>query len=369
MIKRYSFLRSPFYYVLENSKQMVSGLEKCIGVFYNERIDNIEVVSSDKKLMHLNFDDATFLDELRQSKKQANWIKKEQVPFEIGESVIEQLSFSDEEESSVLELRFPNAIDKKYDVLYFYFKNNIGNFKLSSINEVMAVDIKGVIERLLFNQISLLIHTNHNDLKIHQQLVGTINESALQVTVDLLEKEKLAIASSNYNYLLTQLTLTEAIDFGLSAAAIQRLSDQNLGLGEIEQLLTKSLEVIINKYNPSSFYEISALDLNLDFKTKSPTLLIKQENLNNTQQFLDKYETAAKLLLTKNSKITGLNIGENCQPKVSPAAISDILKKHQNKILLLLEQHPNRWPTIKHKFKPIANIFERRSSHSTRFGT
>jgi hypothetical protein len=369
MIKRYSFLRHPFYHVLENSKQMVGGLEKCIAVFYNERVENIEVICSDKKLTHLNFENTTFLNELRQSKKQANWIKKEQVPFEIGEPVIEQLSFSDEEQSFVLELRFPNVIDKKYDVLYLYFKNNIGNFKLSNIDEAMAVDIKGVIQRLLFNQISLLIHTNKNDSKIHQQIIETINESTLQLTVNLLEKEKLAIARSTYSYLLTNLTRTEEIEFGLSDAAIQRLSDQKLELEEIEQILTRSLEVIINKYNPSNFCEISALDLNLDCKTKSPTLLIKQEKLNNTQQFLDKYEAAAKLLLSKNNKITGLNIGENCHPKVSPAAISDILKKHQNKIVLLLAQHPNRWSTIKHKFKPIANIYERGSSHPSRFGT
>jgi hypothetical protein len=369
MIKRYTFLKHPFYYVLENSKQMVGGLDKCIAVFYNENANNIEVLSTDQKLTPLNFDDAKFLDQLRQSKKQANWIKKEQVPFEIGEPVIEQLSFIDEEHSSVLELRFPNAADKKYDVLYFYFKNNIGNFKLSSIDEAMAVDIKGVIQQLLFNQIALLINSNQNDSKIHKQIGDTLNETSLQEKVNLLEKEKLTIAKSNYSYILNKLTRNEELEFGLSDDAIKYLSEHDLGLEEIEQIFTDSLEVIINKYNPSGFYQISSFDLNLTYNRTKTTLSIKQENLNNTQQFLDKYELSAKLLLSKNTKITGLNIGDNCQPKVSPAAISDILKKHQTKIILLLEQYPDRWPTIRSKFKPIVNIFELSNNQKTSFGT
>jgi hypothetical protein len=64
------------------------------------------------------------------------------------------------------------------------------------------------------------------------------------------------------------------------------------------------------------------------------------------------------LLLSKNSKITGFNIGDNCKPKVSPAAISDILKKHQKKIVLLLEQHPDNWSIIRNNFKPVRNILE-----------
>ena len=75
MIKRYTFLRHPFYFVLENSKQMVGGLEKCIGVFYNDASKNIEVLSFDQKLNRLNYDDSAFVEKLRHSKKQTNWIK------------------------------------------------------------------------------------------------------------------------------------------------------------------------------------------------------------------------------------------------------------------------------------------------------
>jgi hypothetical protein len=368
MIKRYTFLRHPFYFVLENSSKMVGGLEKCIGVFYNDVSKTVEAISSENGLNRLQIDDVAFIERLRQSKKQSNWIKKEQVPFEVGESTIEQLSFADEEQSSILELHFPNSADRKFDVLYLYFKNNIGNFKVSSVEDAMAVDIKGVIQTLMYNQISLLIKSNRNDVQIHQEIGATLNDSSLQNKINQLKRDEIDIARSNYNYILNKLTTDEVIEFGLSTEAVKRLSDQRLGLGEVEQVLSKSIGVIINKYNPVSFYELTELDLIIDRETTKPSLSIKQENLNNTQQFLDKYESAAKIVLSKNERITGLNIGEHCHPKVSPAAISDILKKHQIKIVLLLQQHPDRWPIIKNKFKPISNIVERSKTSNVRLG-
>lgn len=368
MINRYSFLHHPFYYVLENSKQLVSGLEKCIGVFYNETSNSVEALSYQNGLNQLQCNDLEFIDKLRKSKKQANWIKKEQVPFEVGEISLEQLSFADEEQSSILELHFLNAADGKFDVLYLYFKNNIGNFKISSVNETMAVDIKGVIQNLLFNQILLMIKTNQNDFKIHKEIGKTFNDGSLQFKINTLIKDKLETARLNYTYILNQLTINETVEFGISDDAVKRLCNQKIGLGEVEQILSKSLGVIINKFNPSSFYELSELDLIIDISTTKPTLSVKQENLNNTQQFLDKYESAAKIVLSKNDKITGLNIGENCHPKVSPAAISDILKKHQNKIVLLFQQQPDGWPVIKNKFKPISNLIEKANTRNVRFG-
>jgi hypothetical protein len=243
---------------------MVGGLDKCIAVFYNARTQQNEILSSDEKITILNYSDVAFIEAIRSSKKQVNWIKKEQVPFEIGKKSIEQLSFMDEEESSVLELRFKNFSDNQYDVLYFYFKNNIGNFKLSSVNEAMAVDVKGVIQRMLYNQICLIINTNNQDSKIHKQIGDSLSERELQGKITHLENEKLTIAKSNYTYLLIKITEKEIVDFRLSSSAVQVLSDLRLNMGEVEGVLRKSIELIINKYNPIGFYDITSNDLHLE---------------------------------------------------------------------------------------------------------
>lgn len=359
MIKRYTFLTSPYYFVLENSKQMVSGLEKCIGVFYNETSKKTEVFSFENELTQLHIEDAGFIENLRKSKKIPNWIPTKQVQFEIANQKAVQLSFADEEKSSVLELSFLNNVDGNYDVLYFYFKNNIANFKLTNSDEAMAVKVKEVVQILLYNQVQLILQSNKNDGAIHQKIANTYNYSHLQGEINQLKKERLEQAKSIYTYLLHQLTEKEEIELVLSNDAVAKLNDLRLSLTKVEEILTNSLEIILNKYAPTNFYEISVNDLVLNTITNQSSITIKQEHLNKTLLFLDKYEAAAKILLSKDERITGLNIGEQCSPKVSPAAISDVLKKHQKKMSFLFQQYPDRWALIRTKFKPIISIYER----------
>jgi hypothetical protein len=364
MIKRYTFLKHPFYFVLENSAQMVDGLEKCVGVFYNESVDNIEVLSFENKLSNIGFEDVQFVEDLRKSKNQANWIKKNQVSFEFNNIKMEQLSFADEEESSVLELRFLNSADKNYDVLYFYFKNNVGNFKLSKIDESMAITVKELIQNLLYRQIDLILQSNNHNAQIHQKIVNTFNDSHLQGRICQLEQERFSDAKSNYTYLLDKITEKEVVEFVLSNEAVKKMMGLSISLFELEELLLRSVEMLLNKYNPTNFYELTANDLIIGKVISKPMPSVRQSNLNKTRQFLDRYEAAAKILLSKNEKITGFNIGGNCYPKVSPAAISDVLKKHQKKIMLLFQQYPDRWSVIRSKFKPMVNIYERNNVHN-----
>jgi len=54
--------------------------------------------------------------------------------------------------------------------------------------------------------------------------------------------------------------------------------------------------------------------------------------------------------------LTGVNLGNYCIPSVTPAAISDALKKHSKKIMTLFEQEPNRWSILRNEFRPVKNI-------------
>ena len=343
---------------------MVAGLDKCVGVFYDNNSSDLEVVSYDGEFSVIDYEDLNFIKQLRASKKQVNWIKANQVGFELNNTQTEQLTFKDEQDSSVLEMRFPSSYDGQYDVLYFYFKNNIGNFKLSNIDESMAITVKEVIQNILYKQISLSIDSNLNNSEIHKNISKTFNNDSLQAKIDQLEIEKFEVAKSNYTYLLDKITAKETVEYTLSSTAIRKLSDHNLSLHETEAVLLNSLEILVNKINPVRFYEIASKDLIFTLTSSKPVLTTKQESLNKTMLYLDKYEAAAKILKSRGIRITGLNIGENCYPRVSPAAISDILKKHQKKIIVLFKQYPEKWSVVRGHFKPIAKISEINTSNS-----
>jgi len=341
MIKRYTFLTPSFYFVLENATAMVGGLEKCIAVFFNPETKNIEVLNYEKELKHLTIKETSFIEKLRKDKKMPTWIQAEQVPFEISTEEKKQLTFYDEEKSSVLEMRFRNTADGNYDVLYFYFKNSIANFKLSSNDEVLEVKVKEVIQHLLYNQVGLILKSNSGNKEIHQKIANTYNDSHLQAKINQLEKERFEQAKSAYTYILNKITKNEEVELVLSDAAITKLRESSLSPEMVEGVLQDTLEIILNKYNPTDFYEISVSDLLIENISLKSSLSIREEKLSKTKLFLDKYEAAAKIVLAKNEKITGLNIGEQCYPKVTPAAISDVLKKHQKKIQVLFQQYPD----------------------------
>ena len=364
MIKRYSFLKHPFYFVLENSKEMISGLDKCVAVFFDPIKDEHQALSYQKDITELVIENEAFFKELRKANKKTNWIKADQVNFNITQNKSEQLSFTDEENNSVLELRFFNPHDKKYDILYFYFKTNISNFKPVNSSEAMAVTIKEVIQNLLHNQIEILVNENYTNNSIHHNISRNTIDFSLADNIKKLEQEKFVQAKHFYNYLLNQLTLSEESEFVLTNETILNLQNNNLSTEQVNQILANSIEVIINKYPYRKFYEIKPYDLT-QVNTNKEQRTIRQINLSKTTQFLNKYEDAAKRANSKNLKLTGLNIGEHCSPPISPAAISDILKKHQKKINQLLTQHPDKWLTIRKGFKPLINIVEKNRLENT----
>jgi len=359
MLQRYTFLDHPFKAFLNNSRQLINGLDKCVAVFYNQYASEEQVLMYDGKLSSLAFDDNHFIDKIRTSTKKTNWIKPAQVPFETKTPQIEQLSFADEEESSVLELRFFNEADKKADVIYLYFKNHIGNFKLSNTNEAMGIAIKEVIQNLMYNQIVLLLKEVHNNKEIHQKIAESSDLEVLKSDIFALKEENFRKTKEAYTYILNQLTSLETTEFALSKSAVKKISQLKLSLPQVKELLESSLEVLINKYNLNKVYEIADYDIIVRKTVSHQT--VAEESLDKTAAFLDRYEQAANILTAKNLKITGVNIGAYCEPNISAAAISDILKKHHKKITLLLQQNPNKWKTIRSRFRPIISISENKA--------
>lgn len=355
-MQRYTFLQHPFYYFLHHSRQVISGLDKCVAVFYDAPQQQSSALIYNGELTHLTIDDNDFVQELRRASKPTNWIKPEHVPFETKLSHEDQLTFVDEEKSSVLEIRFKNPDDGLFDVLYLYFKNNVANFKLTTTDQAMAVTIKEVIQNLLYNQLTLHFKASYTNRQIHKKIAESVDLTEMQKKIKQLEEEKFNHLKSTYQFILQQLTEAETTEFMLADSAIEKLQQLNFPLQELNQILRYSLEIMINKYGYKNMYEITDYDIVIPTNTLVSETTVKQKMLDKTAQFLDRYEHAARRLLAKNEKITGPNIGEVCEPAISAAAISDILKKHQLKIIQLLQKHPEKWATIRNHFRPIASL-------------
>lgn len=366
MIKSYSFINHPFYFVLSNANQMINGLDKAVAIFHNHNSQQLEAIEFIDNFHFLEFD-KEFLNNCRtKSKEKFNWVSKEELPFSVKNQRSGQLSIEDESKNTILELRFQNKNDNKFDVIYFYFKPNVGHFKLINSNESMAVVAKEVVQKLLHQQIEILINENESNSSIHQKILEFTSTSKQNIELEKIKIQFFNHSKSTFEYVLEKILISESFEVVLSTCAIEKLMQLDLKLSAVEKILQDSIEIIINQKGPQNIYEITSCNLFISNPTKKENLTIKEENLNKTAIFLDKYEQAAKLLVSKNEKITGLNIGLNCSPEITPSAISDVFKKHKKKIQLLLQQYPNKWTTIRKEFKPLKALINKENSYLNR---
>ncbi len=77
-------------------------------------------------------------------------------------------------------------------------------------------------------------------------------------------------------------------------------------------------------------------------------------------QWLDRVEEAVKTVISGHENPTGAMVGKAMQPAVSAPAISDMLNKQKQKILVLLNEFPDRWPKTRNHFKPLQNLLIRK---------
>jgi len=73
-------------------------------------------------------------------------------------------------------------------------------------------------------------------------------------------------------------------------------------------------------------------------------------------QWLDRVEDAVKIVISTHENPTGVMVGKAMQPPVSAPAISDMMNKQRQKILILLNEFPDRWPQTRSHFKPLQNL-------------
>jgi len=196
---------------------------------------------------------------------------------------------------------------------------------------------------------------NHADNQLDKRIV-TLEES-------LKNRQKIQIQQfreivSSYSGSISNQT---GITFEWSDECILKLIDSNLPFKSLKPFIEKTLTVLINReFTTPSIIKIKATDLVLeDYEQKpneKPVISIRYER---TLMLLDRYEDSAKKVTQAKLSLTGVNLGKYCDPPVSPAAISDALKKHSKKITTLFAKYPNRWSLIRQEFRPVKNLVYR----------
>ncbi len=360
-------------FLLSRTPRLVKGLRKSLSFYYDsfeKRLACSVLEHKSPEIEELKIEehfDKNLIHNLRSGKQPISWLNEEDLPFQVKKSKQIQTGVFDELNNIVLLLRFPNTHDKQMDLLYLFFNSDFSNFGLSKPDDILKTESKSIIGQL--------IHSTYTEL-LAQRNAFLEKESKLKADYHLLLEQSRRKLSDREEKL--QESREQMLEYGLHIAKEQ---SQNSGY-HIE--MSEEAKELIRNYRGSLLYlkdYISdaierAIDTNpyvLNAVVKLETWhfnQVEQQKLNsksdanqlpesrylNAYQWLDRLEQAARIVQSENKKLTGANVGMAMEKSISPAAITDAIKKKQDKINTLCKQYPDRWKLIRREFKPLTNV-------------
>lgn len=371
----FSFIDNPVLYVLNNVHNILPGIEKVIAVYYCNEDLQVKAkcavnISQETRIDELLIEDHIgTIEKLRKTNSFFSWGKKEDTPFEIRTKKKHvQMEVFHELENVVLILGYVNEYDKKHDLFFIYFNQDMSNFGLSGNNKPLTTENKQIVGFVLYNSIKTIIGKAKKDIDV----LSAFNDNTKSIVKRYTQvKEELVKSKNNYGLSLTDLCKAYVKEFGkansrfnyiLSDDALDKIKDYQGDITELKNIIWKALCFVNNLYFDSKKPDIYITEDYLNFENiGAGTAIRKQEvqlydRYSKTILLLDKLEAAARNVVAKNIDLTGANVGNACSTPISAPAISDAIKKHKNKIINLLNKYPDRWKLIRSDFRPVKNV-------------
>ncbi|NVO04324.1 MAG: hypothetical protein HXX09_16645 [Bacteroidetes bacterium] len=270
-------------------------------------------------------------------------------------------------ENDVLMLSFENKTDGNCDLIFLFLDENFnfGNFRISESQKVLSSENKSIISNLAYNSTKAILENN----KINGNAYKTISTKFVSV----IKQSNMESESENKFQKLYQKTIEEYLRktldklsknnqnfrFEISENALTKLKTYEGSLENLNKIIKTAAFYAVNLNNNNEntiIIEETFIDLNVKDETKAVTPISTIDRYSKTILILDKLEKAAQEVIERELDITSANVGNACANPISAPAITDALKKHRNKILVLLKKYPDNWKLIRNEFKPIRNL-------------
>ena len=370
MPELFSFIKDPVVSMLEASVQLIPGIEKSTLLYFDADTNSIRCKNMHHKqqpqVNEFAIMDNELSQRLRKKKFQFQWMRSDQLPFETVEMKQKQLNIFDETANVVLALAFQSEHDSQSDLLFLYLGRNLSSFGLSNSSNTLTTSEKTIIGTMAYNSFNLQLKKNQSDrttlFQVNRQIKNLQQQNEqLQTEMDQLKRGTQQNMVNLCHSHLQQLSNEYQIHFSLDKSALKKLEHFTGGLEQLKITLTQAETLALNlQYGTAqSIFVLKAWDIQFDSLatvTESPIEPGIQERYQKTYLLLEKLENAARRVINNQDRLTSENVGSACPTPISAPAISDALKNHHKKAIILLKQFPDRWPTLRNEFRPVRNL-------------
>lgn len=375
-MNRLTFTENIVPVIITGIDRLFPGVKMAIGVYFDHYRNKVIVsryASDASKHTELIADEnlITALEPERNHTTPYSWVKEQSIVFESRQKGTIQLKIDDEFDNQVLLLRIPNSNDNKRDLLYLYVGKDRNILDIELNKKMISTAEKSMIARFFYNTVLFIQNKHQQDLRSY--ILGIESRNRLEKELKSEKEEHYKVKESYRQsirqyalHLVTNLSEEYSTLITLSDEAIQKICDFKGNFSEIEGIIRNAAVIAGNRnlYNRDSIqigeYDLIIEDSKPEIQSETQVSVL-QSRYDRTMMFLDRYEVAVRKAIERNLPLTGKIIGSICEPPISPAAITDSIKKHRKSILFLFDQHPEKWKYIRNKFKPVMNIYLKRN--------
>ncbi len=365
----FSFIRHRFHSAFELAGQMLPAMSKANVFYYNEKersVLKIEWNGSEQIQSTVPPHSKVLIQKIRKNKTLTTWTNTKDLSFENGERKKLQYDISDEQENTVLLLKFLNPFDGHYDLIYLYLDPALSQFKMSTEHQTLSTENKDIIAKTMLEAIAFTLDQAAGNKQILNNIINAKKQEAeernkLSSELDKLKKN---YAKSILNFSLHHLdkiSKESGVRFTLSEGASEKLMTYFGDFESLEGIIKNAASAAYNLSYDHSQITIDAGHLILYSYSKASEEHMKQRTDNKYAKsviYLDRYEEAAQRLLLKDMAINGKNVAQFCIPAVSAAAITINIRAHRENIIILMDRHPDKWTVLREHFKPVQNILK-----------
>ena len=360
-------------YLLSSTPRFIKGLRKSLSFYYDsfeKKLACSVLEYKSTEIEELKIDehfDKNLIHNLRSGKQAISWLNEQGLPFRVKKNKHIQAGVFDELNNIVLLLRFPNAYDKQMDLLYLFFNSDFSNFGLSKPDDILKTESKSIIGQLIHSTYTELLAQRNSFLEKESKL-----KADYQLLLNQSQQKTLARDKKLHQYreqmleygqhIANEQSQNSGYHIEMSEEVKELIRNYNGSLLYLKDYISDAIERAIdtNPYVLNAVVKLETWHFNEAEQQKpggsSEANQIPESRYLNAFQWLDRLEHAARLVQSENKKLTGANVGMAMEKSITPAAITDALKKKQDKINTLCKQYPERWKLIRREFKPLMNV-------------
>lgn len=377
------FTEPPQLRLLKFAAEAISGLERLMTVFYNPSLHKLqayllkvdEEVKTPEPVDIRGFYDFFFA-RRRDTKISQQWLVPEDLPFEASESNYTPALF-DELKRTILLLRLPSPDDNFRDLLYLFFNPQKLIKGIHSDREELDTIRKDWLGEMTLHVCKAALDNFRTESMHFQRFVDNTRYLAHKIQEERgrLENMRKSIGQS-----LFSLALDIASEFSGKTGARIKFSAEAESLirnytGDVTNFRKAISDACIfaHTLGTETTHELTIHDWHIRLENlkerKGQTTAAgagSDEKMQRTVELLNRLEFAAHRVVEQNLPMTGKNLGHFCERPISAPAISDALKKHYQRLKLIMEQYPDRWPLLREHFSPLRQILQPRPNQTGR---